>query len=155
MAKKKKNIYYIIAAIVVVVVLVAWFMRKPAVEEEKEMPEEAAEEMPEEAAPEMPTPKVPTEYVGDILSDVVCIGDEIQATITNTGDQTEKIGDKLVVQVNGLVVRAPVCEKMTLAPGESVRCSDVSGPFAIRTGKENLVIVKLKGDSSQATVTCE
>ncbi|MBW2982013.1 hypothetical protein KY343_03980 [Candidatus Woesearchaeota archaeon] len=154
MAKNKsKNLYYIIAAIVVVVILIAIFMRKPA----EEVPEEVVEEVPEEVVQEevIPEPTVPTEYVGTIVSDAVCVGDEIQATITNTGDQTETIGDKLIVQVNGLVVRAPICEKMTLAPGESVRCSDVSGPFPIRAGKENLVIVKLKGDSAQATVTCD
>jgi hypothetical protein len=154
MAKKKsKNIYYIIAAIVVVVILVALYMRGPA----EEAPEAVTEE-PEvvEVPEEIPEPTVPTEYLGDeLISNAVCVGSEIQATIANTGTVTETIGDKLIVQVNGLVVRAPVCEKMTVGPGESVRCTNVAGPFPVREGKENLVVVKLKGASAQATVTCE
>ena len=152
MAKKsKKNMYYIVAAVVIVVVLIAIFMRKPA-EEAPEAPEVPTTP----TTPAVPEPTVPTEYVGDqLISNAVCVGDEIMATITNTGTSTETIGDKIVVQVNGLVVRAPICDKMILGPGESVSCTDVSGPFPIRAGKENLVIVKLKGASAQATVTCE
>ena len=155
MAKKKsKNVYYIVAAVIIVILVAVFMLRKPADvgSDVPDVPDVETEQEPEVVIPE---PTVPTEYVGSILSDAVCVDDEIQATITNTGDLDETIGNKLIVQVNGLVVRAPVCEEMDLAPGESTRCSDMSGPFPIRTGKENLVIVKLKGESSQATVTCD
>ena len=149
MAKKKsKNVYYIVAAVIIVVLIAVFMLRKPA----EEVPEV---EVPEEEEIVIPEPTVPTEYIGTILSDAVCVDNEIQATISNTGETTETIGDKIVIQLNGLVVRAPTCEKMTLAAGENTRCSDMSGPFPVRTGKANLIVVKLKGDSSQATITCD
>jgi hypothetical protein len=153
MAKKKmKNVYYIVAAVIIVVLIAVFMLRKPA-EEAPEAPEAEAEA--EKEAEVIPEPTVPTEYIGTILSDAVCVGDEIQATISNTGETTETIGDKIIVQVNALVVRDPGCDEMTLAPGENTRCSDMSGPFPVRVGKQNQVVVKLKGDSAQATVTCD
>ena len=137
MAKKKmKNVYYIVAAVIIVILIAVFMLRKPA----EEVPEEVVpEEVVEEEAEEIPEPEVPTEYIGTILSDAVCVDNEIQATISNTGETTETIGDKIIVQVNSLVVRAPTCDEMTLEPGESTRCSDMSGPFPVRAGKQNLV----------------
>jgi len=158
MAKKSKNnnIYYIAAAVIVVVIIVVLMMRKPA-EPEVTEPEVTEPEVVEEEP--VPTPSVPTEYVGDqIISNAVCVGKTIQATIKNTGTETVEIGRGMTIQLNGMAISRPVCEKTTVAAGESIKCDNLAGPLAglIRTGgKQNEIVVKLKAASAQATVTCD
>ena len=154
MAKKsKKNMYYIVAAVVIVVVLIAIFMRGP-----KEEAPTAPTAPTEPTAPVVPEPTVPTEYVGDkTISNAVCIGREIQATITNIGSESVEIGRSMTIQVNGNAVARPGCEKTTLAAGESIYCDNLAGTLIglVRPGKQNEIVVKLKASSAQATVTCE
>jgi hypothetical protein len=153
MAKKKmKNVYYIVAAVIIVVIIAVYLLRQPAA------PEEAAPEAPEapEAAPEAPPePEVPTEYVGDeLVSNVICADGKISGVVTNTGAETATLAKDIIIQVNAMPVVRPDCEKTVLAPGESINCDNLAGQFPVREAKPNQIVVKAKGQSAQATVTC-
>ena len=148
--EQNKNTMYIIAA-VIVIVIIALAVWQPWAKKEPVVNEPVVQE-PEE--PTLPEPEVPTDYEGDALvSDAICVGGKIAATITNTGTANAVIGKDMTVSVNSLVVKNPGCEVSELEPGQSTRCSNMNGNFKVRTGK-NEVLVRTSAEQGQATVTC-
>ncbi|MBR9691829.1 hypothetical protein GOV06_03495 [Candidatus Woesearchaeota archaeon] len=91
---------------------------------------------------------------GKIISSMKCVEDRIQAVIKNTGDTEATMVKDIKVILNGLLVVDPVCEKLTLAPGEETQCQDISGHIAIRTGKVNSVQINLLRDRAIEYVDC-
>ena len=56
--------------------------------------------------------------------------------------------------INGLVVVDPECDKLTIAPGESVYCSDISGHYAIRQGEVNRIQINMERQRGISDVKC-
>jgi len=150
----KKNVYYILAAVVVIVIVVFLVMRKPA-EAPAEVPQAPVVEEPE--APVLPEAEVPTEYAGEaeMVTSAVCADGKVGAVLTNVADQEVTLMDEWKVQIRGLVVKEPGCDKTTLAPGESTTCTNLNGPFPVVSGL-NEIVVRMEGaKEGQATVTCK
>ena len=59
-----------------------------------------------------------------------------------------------ILHINGLIVAYPDCDKFTIAPGESVFCSDISGVLAIRQGAKNRIQISMKSQRSTSIVSC-
>ncbi len=111
-------------------------------------------------APEITTPEEqilekapPTEPTAPLtyLSNVVCEGDTIQATVTNTGDETWK-GIKTFL--NGGWDKEPGCEKYDLEPGESTVCTAIDFPIVYRNNKQNVVQIDANGESELVKINC-
>ena len=123
----------------------------PVTPSEAAAPEEAATpptppEMAETAAPETPA---------EILSGLRCIGNNtIEATIANTKDTALELTKDIKIMLNGIIVIDPECDKLTLNPGESVYCKDITGHIPIRQGKINTIQLNLAGERITGEVSC-
>ena len=91
---------------------------------------------------------------GKILSALKCLDGAIEGIVTNTGDKELTLAKDIKVLINGLIVVDPECDKLVLAPGESVYCRDLSGHYAIRKGQVNRVQLNLLGERAVEVVDC-
>ena len=124
--------------------------------------EEAAQEAPVEEAQEAPVeetaPEAPLESLTpgvDMISEARCLDNAIEIVFTNLADTTVILGRSAVIHVNGLIASHPECDKLEVAPGESVYCADISGPLAIRKGKQNKLQISTKTKTSAVVVDCQ
>ena len=120
---------------------------KPAEEAPEEpTPPPVPEMMPEEAAEEP--------VIKETLSELRCVDDRIEAVISNTNTKTLEIAKDIKVMVNGLLVVDPECDSLTLEPGQSTFCQDISGHLAIRKGKTNTIKLNLLHENIVEYVQC-
>lgn len=92
---------------------------------------------------------------GTTASGPICKDNAIEMDVTNPSNElTVTLGLKAFVFINGVKVAVPDCDKLTLAPGETVHCTDITGPVAVRKGKDNKIIIKAVGASSEMMVYC-
>ena len=117
----------------------------PAVEEVIVIPEEPA-------VPEAP---VEVKTVLDMISEARCLDNKIEVLLTNPTDETITLARDAKVIINGLIVIDPECDKLTLAPGESTFCTDISGHFSIRTGEKNRIQINMRSERGLSIVDCE
>lgn len=69
----------------------------------------------------------------EMLSGLRCIDNNtIEATIANTKDTALELTKDIKIMLNGMIVIDPECDKLTLNPGESVYCKDITGHIPIR-----------------------
>jgi hypothetical protein len=125
-----------------------------APEEEAEVPE-AEVEVPEVEAEEGLPAEVEQEVAaGAWLAGVACAEGRISAVITNQEGRDMEITKDIKLLIRGLVVTRPDCDKMTLAPGESAICDDISGGFPL--ADSNIIILRAPdGVQEEATAVCE
>ena len=122
-----------------------------AVEEtqpEETVTEEPAitEEVIQETVIQGPTPET--------ISELKCVDNKIEAVITNTQAEAIEIAKDIKIMINGLIVIDPECDSLTLEPGASTICTDLSGHLAIREGKTNTVKLNLQHESIVEYVEC-
>ena len=91
---------------------------------------------------------------GQFVSELMCIDDKITGVITNIEKEQIQLNGNVKVMLNGNVVVDSDCEKLVLEPGESTTCADLSGHFAIRTGKVNTMQFNLIGKRFIEYVDC-
>jgi hypothetical protein len=116
---------------------------------EEQIPEEAppTEQVPIEPVIEEPKQTVPSTY----LSNVVCEGDTIQATVTNIGTKSWK---GIRTFLNGGWDKEPGCEKFDLEPGESTVCTTIDFPIVYRSNRQNVVQIDANGESELIKINC-
>ena len=150
---EKKNLYYILAAVVLVVVVVLLFaMKKPA-----EVPAPApVAPVVEPETPVLPEAEVPTEYAGEseMVTSAVCADGKVGAIITNVANIPVTLMAEWKIQIRGLVVKEPGCDKTTLEPGESTTCTTLNGPFPVMDGENEIIIRMGNAKEGKATVVC-
>ncbi|MEE9525364.1 MAG: hypothetical protein V3V78_02035 [Candidatus Woesearchaeota archaeon] len=83
-----------------------------------------------------------------------CSNGAIEAVVTNTGTEAVTLAKDVKVLVNGLLVVDPACENLTISPGESTYCQDISGHLATRTGKVNTVVTNAKHERAIEYIDC-
>ncbi len=110
---------------------------------------------PTAPAGEMPPEVTPGEApaISALIANAECINKQrIQAVITNNGDMQAEILEDITILFNGIVVKSVDCGKLTLAPGESTMCSDISGGYPIIN--QNEVYVRSEKETSVVEVVC-
>jgi len=71
------------------------------------------------------------------VSGLRCFGTNIEGVVTNIDSTTVTLAKTVKIIINGKVVALPECDKLTLAPGESTYCKDLTGPYSFEAGKLN------------------
>ena len=153
-----KSIYYIMAVVVVIVLIAVFMMMRPAEEPEPEITEPEPEiTEPEVTLPESEIPPAPIETMKgklEMITEARCFDNRIEVVLTNPTDETLTLAKDAKVILNGLVVVDPECDKLEIAPKESVYCSDISGHYAIRQGEVNRIQVNMKSERGLSDVDC-
>jgi len=145
---KKTTIIFVLAVIACLVLVGCKPTTEPGAPTQPTVPEQPAEEPTE---PEAPAKVIETK--GNILTDVKCVGDNIQGKIVNVLNTATDISDIRVI-FNGMVVNPQLleCDKTTLNPGESTTCQALQGIFPIKA--TNAVSVAIGSQAVKETITC-
>ena len=117
----------------------------------------APEAPPESETPasEVPKAQIETIYGVEMLSEARCIGNNIELILTNPTDSAITLGKDALLHINGMLTSYPDCDKMEIAPGESIYCADITGPLAIRKGEDNKIQINMKTARSVNIVKCQ
>jgi hypothetical protein len=125
-----------------------------APEEEVVAPEAEVEVPAAEAEEGLPAAVEQEVAAGAWLAGVACADNKVSAVITNQEGREMTIVKDIKILIRGLVVTRPDCDKMTLAPGESAICDDISGGFPLAAS--NIIILRAPdGVQEEATAVCE
>jgi archaellum component FlaF (FlaF/FlaG flagellin family) len=153
---------YLFLVILALLVLCLAGCKKAAVEE-KAAP--TAPTVPEPTPPQPPvTAVIPEETTEatvqtstklEMVSEARCAANKIELRLTNPTQQTLTLGKDAKIILNGLVVTDPECDKLVVAPGESVFCSDISGHLSTKTGELNKVQINMGTERSTSEVDCK
>ena len=104
--------------------------------------------------PELEEAPVETISELEMISEARCIDNKIELVLTNPTDETFILGNTAKIIINGLIIVDPECDKLEIAPGESIYCADLSGHIAIRTGAKNTIQVNMKMERGLSVVDC-
>ena len=91
----------------------------------------------------------------DMISEARCIDNNIEVVLTNPTEKVLTFAKDAKIIINGLVVVDPECDKLTLEPGESTYCTDISGHLAIRQGAVNRIQVNMFSERGLSDIKCE
>jgi len=99
-----------------------------------------------------PSPSIPS-VSGVVLSDLRCVGNNIQGIITNVLNQEKSLED-IRVLFNGVVVDPATlnCDKTALKPGESTLCESLQGIRPLKT--TNVVAVSIGTETEKEVISC-
>lgn len=108
-----------------------------------------------EPEPTTTTPETtPSGAQVSMLTDVVCLGDRITATIANTGDADWVLNEDIKIILNGGWDKEPGCAAESLAPGENMVCDQIDFPIVQKAGKKNVVVVTAAGERQTEDIVC-
>lgn len=119
-------------------------------------PAQETPSLPASAVPEAPVQTIETTEgkMLEMITQARCLENRIEVVLTNPTDATLTLAKDAKVIMNGLTVVDPECDKLVIAPGESVYCADISGHYSIRNGEMNKIQVNMKAERGLSEVDC-
>ena len=142
----KKTITLISLFILICSVFVLAGCSKEAAEDETVQPPEVPFEEPEQDSQ--------SEVPEFLISDVSCVNQKIQGTISNIGDEIMDLSMGRAF-INGIPNNVLECDEMVLEPGESTFCANLIGRATALTTRVNSFDLRVGEFQQVEMVSCE